>query len=115
MLSPSARYLWATARAYNSTDYGYISAFLLGDNGAIVKEMFRIPTATISGIANAISPAFWSDEYAAMADTPTGFVQMFKMDGKVETQNGTEYTTAKPIAKVDINDGGCCANVIWYT
>jgi carboxy-cis,cis-muconate cyclase len=116
MLSKSGRYLWATARAQNNTDnYGYISAFLLSESGAIVKKMFMVPTTTVGGIANAISPAFWSDEYAAMTDVPTGYVEMFKMEGRKETVDGVEYATARPVAKVTIGDKGCCANVIWYS
>ncbi len=116
MLSPSERYLWATARARRgASNVGYISAYLLDKDGRIVKQMFRIPTTTTGGIANAISPAPFSDEYAAMTDTPTGYVQMFKMEGRKETDDGVEYATARPVARVDIPDGGCCANVIWYS
>lgn len=116
MLSPSARYLWATSRAeYNTNITGQISCFLLGDDGAILKKMFMVPTTTINGIANAIQPAFWSDEYAAMADYGTGYVQVWKLGGRNETALGTEYDTATPIAQVNITDGGCCANAIWYS
>ncbi|KAK1750373.1 Lactonase, 7-bladed beta-propeller-domain-containing protein [Echria macrotheca] len=116
MLSPSERYLWATARAQrDTTNHGFISVFLLASDGHIIKEMLRVPTTTVGGWANAISPAIWSDEYAAMTDYPQGYVQMFKLDGKIETEYGIEYTTATPVSKVDIADGGCCANVIWYS
>ncbi|KAK3356414.1 Lactonase, 7-bladed beta-propeller-domain-containing protein [Lasiosphaeria hispida] len=116
MLSHSGRYLWATARAQRDKSItGYISAFLLGEDGQIIKRMFQIPTTTVGGWANAISPASWSDEYAAMTDYPEGYVQMFKMEGRQETKDGVEYTTARPVAKVNITDGGCCANVIWYS
>jgi carboxy-cis,cis-muconate cyclase len=114
MLSRSERYLWATSRAQQNTTYpGYISAFLLADDGHIVKRMFMVSTTTVGGWANNISPPPWSDEYAAMADHQTGYVQMFKMEGRKETGDGVEYTTAAPVAKVDIADGGCCTNVIW--
>jgi carboxy-cis,cis-muconate cyclase len=77
--------------------------------------MFMVPTTTTGGWANAISPAFWSDEYAALADTPDGYVQIWKMEGRDETALGIEYSTARAVAQVDIGDGGCCANVIWYS
>ncbi|KAK0714188.1 Lactonase, 7-bladed beta-propeller-domain-containing protein, partial [Lasiosphaeria miniovina] len=116
MLSPSGRYLWATARAQRNVDVvGYISCYLLAADGAIVKLMFMVPTTTTGGWANAISPAFWSDEYAALADTPTGYVQIWKLSEPKDTPQGVEYGTAKAVARVDIGDGGCCANAIWYT
>jgi carboxy-cis,cis-muconate cyclase len=76
--------------------------------------MLRVPT-TGGGGTNHISPAFWSDEYAAMTDFGQGYVQIFKLDGSRDSRDGTEYTTARPVAKVDIADGGCCANAIWYS
>jgi carboxy-cis,cis-muconate cyclase len=114
MLSPSERYLWATARAKsNSTDLGYINGFLLSQSGEVVKKMFMAPTTTVGGIANAIKPAPWSDEFAAMTDYPNGYVQMWKMQGKRQTEHGVEYERAEVVAQADIGDGGCCANVIW--
>ncbi|KAK5655199.1 hypothetical protein OQA88_6098 [Cercophora sp. LCS_1] len=116
MLSKSEKYLWATARAKRgSSESGWISAFLLADDGRVVKRMFMIPTSTVGGWANAISPAGFSDEYAAMTDYPTGYVEMFKMEGGVETEDGLVYETARSVGKVEIADGGCCANVIWYS
>ena len=94
---------------------GFISAFLLGDDGRILRRMFRIPTTTINRLANAISPAFWSDEYVAMTDFGEGYVQVFRMEDARETRDGVVYSSARPVAKVDIPDGGCCANVIWYS
>jgi hypothetical protein len=80
MVSKSARYLWLTARAKTgSKNVGYVSAFLLGNDGKIIKPMFRVETTTTGGWANAISPASWSDEYAAMADHPNAYVQVWKM------------------------------------
>ncbi len=116
MLSSDARYLWATTRAQqNTTLYGYISGFLLDDDGTIIKRMFIVPTTTRSGIANAIAPAPWGPAWAAMADFGTGYVQMWRMTGRNETEDGiVEYTSAAAVARVNISDGGCCANVAWY-
>lgn len=115
MLSPDSKYLWATARAQSKSNLtGYISTFLLDSDGVIVKRMFRVPTTTVGGIANAISPAPWGSEWAAMTDVPNGYVQIWKMTGKKEGDHGTEYTSAEAVARVDIADGGCCANAIWY-
>ena len=120
MLSPSARYLWATARAKTNQTTGFISVFSLAEDGAILRRMFRVPTTTLGGWANAIAPAPWSDEYAVMTDYPLGYVQVWKLEGGRErTEDGggrvREYTGAKPVARVDVGDGGCCANAIWYS
>ncbi|RKU45339.1 hypothetical protein DL546_007881 [Coniochaeta pulveracea] len=111
LLSHDARYIWATARAQSNTNRtGYISAFLLDDAGLIVKRMFRVPTTTTGGVANAISPAPWGSEWAAMTDVPKGYVQIWRMTGGKEGV----YAGAQAVARVDIADGGCCANAIWY-
>jgi carboxy-cis,cis-muconate cyclase len=109
MLSSTKQYLWATARAEAKTNLtGYISCFLLDADGAILQRLFMIPTTTVNGIANAVAPAPFSDEWMALADNPTGYVQIWRLGDK---GNGT---TAVPVARVDIKDGGCCANAIWY-
>ena len=115
MLSPDAEYLWVTTRAQvNTTIPGYISAYLLDDEGVIVKRMFREETTTVGGIANMISLAPWGSEWAALTDIGTGYVQVWKMGGKTEGRYGTEYASAEAVARVDIKDGGCCAVAIWY-
>lgn len=115
MTSPGGEYLWVTARANsNTTRTGYISVFLLAPTGSIAKRMFIVPTTTVGGIANAITPAPWGSEWAAMTDIPSRYVQIWKMTGKTEGEYGTEYTSAEAVARVDIKDGGCCANAIWY-
>jgi len=64
-LSVSGRYLWASARSM-STDYpGYVSAYLLADDGVIIEQMFQVPTSTNGAEANVVAPAPWSDEYMA--------------------------------------------------
>ncbi|EAQ84227.1 hypothetical protein CHGG_10631 [Chaetomium globosum CBS 148.51] len=116
MLSASGRYLWASARAKEEVDTGFVAVFLVGADGGIVKKMFRVPTTTRGGKANAVSPAFWDDEYAAMTDYGEGYVLMWRMEGRRERADGlVEYSTARAVAKVDVKDGGCCANAIWYS
>jgi carboxy-cis,cis-muconate cyclase len=138
MLSPSARYLWASTRVMNSTALGavegnggnttltgYMTAFLLDDDGAVARRMFRVATtspatARSRGIqarmTNQVSPAFWSDEFVAVTDYPEGFVEVWKMEGRSEGRDGlVEYAGARAVARVDVADGGCCANVIWYS
>ncbi|KAE8444559.1 hypothetical protein EG329_014483 [Mollisiaceae sp. DMI_Dod_QoI] len=119
-LSASSKLLWATARAQSGTnDTGFISQFSLSNEGIITSQVFMIPTTTINGIANAVSPASWSDEWMALADAPKGYVQVWQLVKGNSTQTGMEassegWTSVKMVAQVDINDGGCCANVIWY-
>lgn len=138
MLSPSGRYLWATARVLDthavdewnggngkSSLTGYMTAFLLDDEGQVVRRMFRVATTSpvtekTRGIAkrfaSAVSPAFWSDEFVAVTDYPEGYVEVWKMEGRREGRDGlVEYTGARAVARVDVADGGCCANVIWYS
>ncbi|KAK6836871.1 hypothetical protein PG987_007366 [Apiospora arundinis] len=118
------KYLWATARAWpgnkedgtaNEPHPGFISAFRLGGETGdkITEQLFRVPTTTLNGIANAISPAPWSEDWAAMTDIGTGYVQMWRME-RTEEEDGTVRTTARDVVRVDIKDGGCCANAIWY-
>ncbi|KAK7993277.1 hypothetical protein PG989_006658 [Apiospora arundinis] len=118
------KYLWATARAWpgnkddgteNEPHTGFISAFRLGGETGdqITEQLFRVPTTTLNGVANAISPAPWSEDWAAMTDIGTGYVQMWRME-RTEEEDGTVRTTARDVARVDIKDGGCCANAIWY-
>ncbi|OIW24645.1 3-carboxy-cis,cis-mucoante lactonizing enzyme [Coniochaeta ligniaria NRRL 30616] len=115
MLSQDARYLWVTTRAQVNTKVpGYTSAFLLDDEGAIVKRMFRVPTTTVGGMANMISPAPWGCEWAALTDVGVGYVQIWKMKNKTEGRHGTEYATAEAVARADIADGGCRAVALWY-
>lgn len=61
-----------------------------------------------------ISPVPWCNEWAALTDIGTEYLQIWKMRGKEEGRHGTEYTTAEAVARVDIGDGGCCAVAIWY-
>lgn len=72
------------------------------------------------------------DRVVAMADFGTGYVQIWNMrrnnattladdrrwgdddDDDDDDDPDLGFDTAEPIARVDIADGGCCANVIWF-
>ncbi|RYP00532.1 hypothetical protein DL766_003604 [Monosporascus sp. MC13-8B] len=126
-LSPSGQYLWASTRAHEASDVGYLSAFGLDTDGAVVsagrpgsgtvaggkRPLFMVPTTTRGGIANSVSPAPWSDEFVAMTDFGTGYVQIRKMT-TTKIDGGVDEVGAAAVARVDIPDGGCCANVICY-
>jgi len=115
MLSRSLRYLWAAARGKADTGYGgYLSCFLLSDDGTVLKKMFTVPTSSIGGTPHSITPAPWDDEWLALTDSVSGYVQMWRMKGGKQTNMLSEYSTAEPMARVDIFDGGCCGNALWY-
>ncbi|XMA10210.1 hypothetical protein WAI453_003001 [Rhynchosporium graminicola] len=110
-LSSSKCLLWASARAKTDADnVGYISCFSLDKSGKIGELLFIEPTTTTGGIANQISPAPFSDEWMALSDFPRGYVEIWQ----VKNISAVGRVTARPVAKVEIADGGCCANSIWY-
>lgn len=114
MLSHSNKLLWATARAMSdSNNIGFISCFNLDEEGLITDQIFMLPTTTTNGIANAVSPASWSDEFMALADFHLGYVQVWQLV-KGNDRGRSHWVSANMIAQVDIKDGGCCANAIWY-
>jgi len=106
VLSPSNKYLWATTRARDNSSKGYISAFSLSATGEVSKQLFLIPTTSSGGAANAITPAFFSDELLALTDSSKGFVEIWKFS--------SDTATAKAVAHIDFEETGCCANAIWY-
>ncbi|OTB00992.1 hypothetical protein M426DRAFT_14974 [Hypoxylon sp. CI-4A] len=106
-LSVDRKYLWASNRAYDSDRKGYISALNLTEEGKIDQQLFLLETTSSGGYANAVSPSLFDDSIVAMTDNSTGFVEIWKMDD--------DEAGAKMVAHLDIDDGGCCANAIWYT
>jgi len=112
LYSPSFKFLWATARAQSNTNLtGFINIYSLDPTtGRIVEKVAMAETTTKGGIANAIAPAEFSDEFAALADVPSRYVEIWRWEGGSDSGG----KVLKAVAKVDINDGGCCANAIWY-
>jgi carboxy-cis,cis-muconate cyclase len=104
MVSPSAKWLWASSRSRTSGTPGYISAFSLSSTGAIEQQLFLTKTSTSGGSANAVAPAFFSDDFVALTDTEERFVQIWQFNG----------TAASAVAQLSLDDGGCCANAVWY-
>lgn len=87
-----------------------MSAFSLNRDGHILEQLFTLPTTTSGGGANAVAPSFFSDKYVALTDHSQGFVQIWEF---VVTDLVAE---ASVIAQVNIDDdGGCCANAVWYS
>lgn len=106
-LSFSGNYLWATSRARPTTDKGYISAFSLDSDGGIISQLFLNPTTSSGGSANAVTPSEFSDKFVAITDSATGFVEIWAL--------ADDGSTASAIAHIDLVDGGCCANAVWYS
>ena len=106
-LSYSTDYLWATSRSRSTNSTGYISAYSLSSDGNIISQLFLIPTTSSGGAANSVAPSQFSDQFVALTDNSVGFVEIWSM-----ASNGS---AASVVAHVDIDDGGCCANAVWYS
>lgn len=106
-LSYSNSYLWATSRARSSNSTGFISAFSLSSDGAIQEQLFLNATTNSGGTANSVAPSTFSDRFAALTDSSVGFVEIWEL--------ATDGKNASVVAKVMLEDGGCCANAVWYS
>ncbi|KAI2642928.1 carboxy-cis,cis-muconate cyclase [Xylaria nigripes] len=100
-ISRENKYLWATNRARNNTEKGYLSAFELTSAGQITRQLFLTETTTSGGFANSVAASPFDDALVTLTDNSTGFVQIWHVDDGL-------------IAHLDIQDGqGCCANAVW--
>lgn len=106
-LSASNGYLWATNRARSTNNTGYISAFQLDSAGTVKSQLFLVPTTSSGGSANSVAPSSFSDRFVALTDSSVGFVEIWEL--------ATNDTTAFVVAHLDLDDGGCCANAVWYS
>lgn len=118
-VSASGRYLWASARSMSTEYPGYISAYLLDDDGAIIEQMFQMPTSTNGAEGNVVAPAPWSDEYMAATYYGSHVLTIWKMEQpKKNSSDGlTRYETAVEVVKVGPASGnvtgGCCGALLW--
>ncbi|KAF9631847.1 putative carboxy- -muconate cyclase protein [Lasiodiplodia theobromae] len=103
-VAASGNFLWASARSRDETIPGYISGYRLSETGAIVEQLFLTNTTTSGGSANAVTPAPFGDEFVALTDTQEEFLQVWRY------VNGS---AAEVVARLDLQDGGCCANAVW--
>ncbi|KAF6787631.1 hypothetical protein CSOJ01_15176 [Colletotrichum sojae] len=102
------KYLIAATRSRTTGIPGYVSAFSLdAASGAIVEQLFLVPTTNSGGSANAVSPAKFSEDYFAITDSGSNFLEVWKIDAA-----GTS-TTASAVAHLDLASGP--ANVVWYS
>lgn len=70
----------------------------------IDSQLFLTPTLTSGGLANAVTPSDFPDEFLALTDNEVGFVQIWRFDGK----------NAAIVDTLELDGEGCCANAIWY-
>ncbi|KAH6653218.1 Lactonase, 7-bladed beta-propeller-domain-containing protein [Truncatella angustata] len=106
-LSPSNDYLWATNRGRGANATGYISAFALDGEGRILGQNFLLPTTSSGGAANSVAPSPFADRFAALTDSSVGFVEIWEL--------AADASSANVVAHLDLIDGGCCANAVWYS
>ncbi|KAI0018827.1 carboxy-cis,cis-muconate cyclase [Xylariomycetidae sp. FL0641] len=106
-LAPSGALLWASNRALDAGARGYVAAFALDGAGAIVKQNFLLPTTSSGGAANSVAPAPFTDRFVAVTDAEAGFVEIWEL--------AADAASAGVVAHLDVVDGGCCANAVWYS
>lgn len=107
--SSSAKYLFATARSNSFSVTGYISAFELAPNGAIVRQICMNPTPTSGGHSNAVSPCPWTDEWLALTDDQDGGIEIYRWHQEFLGR----------VARCEVKDfghehKGFGMNAIWY-
>ncbi|KAF2126689.1 3-carboxy-cis,cis-mucoante lactonizing enzyme [Dothidotthia symphoricarpi CBS 119687] len=100
----SPKYLITGTRSHSTSILGYTSAFALDPiTGAITEQLFITPTTGSGGSANAVSPAPFSEEYYAITDSGSNFLEMWKI--------GDDGKSAAAVAHLGLN--GAPANVVW--
>ncbi|EAW16378.1 lactonase family protein [Aspergillus fischeri NRRL 181] len=101
----SGEYLFATTRGtYGRPWTGYITAFKLGPNGNVERQLFIHPTSNSGGHSNAVSPCDFSDEWLALCDDQDGFVEIYRFKDE----------TLARVARLDIPEKGFGMNAVWY-
>ncbi|XPS69116.1 Carboxy-cis,cis-muconate cyclase [Ascochyta lentis] len=100
----SPKYLITGTRSHSTSATGYISAFALdADTGAITEQLFITPSTASGGTANAVSPAPFSEEYFAISDSGSNFVEVWMIDN--------EAHSAAAVAHLGLSAGP--ANIVW--
>lgn len=104
--SSSGSYVFATTRgSATGTNPGALSGYKIAANGSIEEQIFVLNTSTAMGFAGSLTPSPDTDRWFALTDTIDREVEMYEFDG----------TTATVVASLELNDGGCCSNVVWYS
>ncbi|KJK61777.1 Lactonase 7-bladed beta-propeller [Aspergillus parasiticus SU-1] len=101
----SPKYLFASARSRSTSSPGYVTAFSLdATTGAIQEQLFLSQTTGSGGAANSVSPAIFSEDYFAITDSGSNFIEVWQVSA-----DGSAATVA---AHLDLDNGP--ANVVWY-
>ncbi|KAF4503398.1 Carboxy-cis,cis-muconate cyclase [Fusarium agapanthi] len=99
----SPKYLLAATRSRKTRVPGYVSAFILdAKTGSIKEQLFLQETTNSGGSANAVSPASFSEDFFAITDSGSNFIEVWKIKGE----------TASAVAHLDLENRP--ANVVWY-
>lgn len=102
----SPKYIICSTRSRETSAPGYVTAFSLDSvTGDIAEQLFIVPTTSSGGSANAVSPALFSEDYFAITDSASNFVEVWKM----ETEPGNSTTAV--VAHLDLESGP--ANAVW--
>lgn len=106
--STTPKYLFASTRSRTVGIPGYISAFSLNAiTGAIETQLFLRETTNSGGSSNAVSPAGFSEEFFAIVDASSNFVEVWKM---LDEGSGAEV-----VSHLDLSGGSLPANVVWFS
>jgi carboxy-cis,cis-muconate cyclase len=104
--SPYPRYLITGTRSRTPSSPGYISAFALdASSGAITSQLFLTPSSASGGMANAVAPAPFSEQYFAITDSGAKSVEVWKI--------GEDGRSAESVAHLGLGEGP--ANVVWVS
>lgn len=103
-VTASGSYVWASTRG--TAGVGYLNAFALAENGSISEHLFTLPSPTGGAQSNSVSPAFFDDQWVAVAEKSNMSVQIWHFDAANKTAEivATWYSTSD-----------CCANAVWYS
>ncbi|CCT75243.1 probable carboxy-cis,cis-muconate cyclase [Fusarium fujikuroi] len=100
----SPKYLLAATRSRKTGVPGYVSAFSLdAKTGGIKEQLFLQETTNSGGSANAVSPASFSEDFFAITDSGSNFIEVWKIKGK----------GASAVAHLNLDNGP--ANAVWYS
>jgi carboxy-cis,cis-muconate cyclase len=106
--SGTPSYMYAATRSRTTTIPGYISAFSIDtETGAIHEQLFLKETTGSGGSANSVTAAPFGEEYFAITDSGSNFVEMWMI-----TVNETGSATGKAVAHLDLDAGP--SDVVFY-
>lgn len=93
--------MYGATRSRTTTIPGYVSAFSLdSQTGAIVDQLFLTETTGSGGSANSVTAALFAEEYFAITDSGSNFIEMWKI-----TLNGNSSATAGAVAHFAMDAG----------